>query len=75
MMPKLWSVFVPLPQRGERCGERISMWRDDAVAARCTTRAAAEAAARLLGDAKEIHEHPAVRAPEPDPGCYCGDDD
>jgi hypothetical protein len=73
-MTKLWAVYVPLPKKGTRCGEKLSMWRDDVVAALCTSKKAAEAAARLLGDAKEIWEQPAV-SEEPRHYCDCGDDD
>ncbi len=73
-MVKLFSVYVPLPQKGERCGKRISMWDDDVIAAVCTTKEAAKAAARLLGDATETWEVPAVRE-EQRHDCYCGDDD
>ena len=73
MKTKLFSVYVPLPQKGKRCGERISMWRDDVVAAVCTTKEAAAAAKRLLGDATETWEHPAVREERRDHDCCCDD--
>ena len=74
MRTTLFNVYVPLPQKGVRCGERISMWRDDVVAAVCTTKEAAKAAARLLGDATETWEVSPVREEERHE-CYCADDD
>lgn len=69
-----YYAYAPLPQVGERCGQKRSMWRDDVVVAVGTTRAAAEAAARLIGDVTEIHEVSALPPHIPD-NCYCGDDD
>jgi len=71
---EMFLVYVPLPMKGTRCGERRSMWRDDVVAASCQTRDGAEAAVRLLGEG-EIHRIPWPPREETGGGCWCGDDD